>query len=44
LFESNVLAKSKNLTSSPTLGEAGNVIVKAELDVLTNILSPAKAV
>jgi len=44
LFESNVLAKSKNLTSSPTLGEAGKVIVNAVLDVSTNILSPAKAV
>ena len=44
MFVSNVFAKSKNRTSSPTLGEAGNVIVKAELDVLTNILSPAKAV
>ena len=44
LFVSNVFAKSKNRTSSPTVGEAGKVIVKAPPDVLANNLSPGKAV
>ena len=38
MFVSNVLAKSTNLTSSPTAGAAGKVIVKGALVVLQNIL------
>jgi len=44
VLASKVFAKSKILTSSPALGEAGSVIVKIPPDVLANILSPGKAV
>ena len=42
LLVSNVFAKSKNRTSSPTVGEAGKVIVKAPPAVLANKLSQEK--
>ena len=44
MFVSKLAVTSKNLTSSPALGLAGNVIVNAPPDVSTNNLSPATAV
>ena len=44
LFVSNVPAQSTNVTSSPKVGEAGNVAVNAALDVSQKYPSPATAV